>query len=196
VHQSALEIGTKFFETYWRPEFRRVLDIGGADLNGSLRHVCPADAEFLGIDLEPAPGVDLVLDDPYVYPFPDGHFDCVISTSCFEHDRMFWLTFLECSRVLSPNGILYINAPSGGPYHGYPHDYWRFYADAPIALTEWSVRMRRPIRRLESFIASEGPFQWNDCVMIFTRDSSFVPEVFLADKVGIASSIYRAPRTT
>ena len=125
MHQSALDIGTKFFETYWRPGFCTILDIGAADLNGSLRHVTPPGSDFMGIDLAAGPGVDLVLDDPYVYPFPDGHFDCVISTSCLEHDRMFWLTFLECSRVLSPRGVLYINAPSGGPYHGYPHDYWR-----------------------------------------------------------------------
>jgi hypothetical protein len=141
MHASASELGHIFFQLYWKEGFRRILDIGSFDINGSLRQHCPAAAEYVGIDLSKGPGVDFVLEDPYRYPFPPSHFDLIVSTSCFEHDPMFWLTFIEASRVLSPNGFMYINAPSNGWYHTHPWDNWRFYPDAALALESWARRI-------------------------------------------------------
>jgi hypothetical protein len=36
--------------------------------------------------------------------------------------------------VLRPGGLLYVNAPSGGEYHAWPVDCYRFYDDAWGAL--------------------------------------------------------------
>lgn len=102
MHASAMDYGKRFFDIHAQARFRRVLDIGSLDINGSLRSVCPVHLAYTGIDLSPGNGVDVVLSDPYVYPFPDGHFDMIVSTSCFEHDPLFWITFLECARVLAP----------------------------------------------------------------------------------------------
>ncbi len=65
---------------------------------------------------------------------------------------MFWVTFLEGLRVLSPRGFLYVNAPSSGIYHGYPLDHWRFYPDAGIGLEMWGQRMCHPVCLIESFV--------------------------------------------
>jgi SAM-dependent methyltransferase len=169
MHPSAFQIGKKIFDIYWKNEFKRILDVGARDVNGSLRAFCPSGAEYVGVDLEAGPGVDIVLKDPYDYPFPNEHFDLVVSTSCFEHDGMFWLGFLEQLRVLSHSGTLYINAPSNGAYHGYPNDNWRFYPDASLALEAWARRNRQEAFVIESFIAPKIEMGWNDCVMIFQK---------------------------
>jgi Methyltransferase domain len=184
MHTTAMQSGEMFFDHYWQPSFDRILDVGSRDVTGgagSLRGVAPRDAKYVGIDLSEGLGVDQVLDDPYVYPFPDGHFDAIVSTSCWEHDQLFWLTFLESIRVLSDRGFLYVNAPSSGPYHGYPFDHWRFYPDAGVALERWGRRMKQPVSLVESFVTTQGVNCFNDCVMIFTKQQGFVPDRYILD---------------
>jgi tetratricopeptide (TPR) repeat protein len=113
-----------------------------------------------------------VLTDPYKFPFAHDHFDAVISSSCFEHDQMFWLTFLEMVRVVKPRGYIYINAPSNGSYHRYPVDNWRFYPDAALALECWARRQGNNIKLIESFTARRKQEIWNDCVMIFSKSKN------------------------
>jgi SAM-dependent methyltransferase len=102
-------------------------------------------------------------------PFVAGVFDIVVSTSAFEHDAMFWLTFLEMCRVLREGGYLYLNAPSKGGYHQHPIDAWRFFPDAGIALRDWARLNAHEIDLLESFITQNKDDIWNDCVMIFGK---------------------------
>ena len=182
MHPSAYQLGRMLFEVYWRAGFSRVLDIGSLDVNGSLRDFRPVGAEYVGIDLEPGNGVDLVLPDPYAYPFADGSFDMVVSTSCFEHDPMFWLTFLEAGRVLAPGGVLYINAPSSGSYHTHPWDNWRFYPDASHALELWAARSGMALRAIESFIVT-GRDHWNDYVMIFIKGTPDPAHPLLSERI-------------
>jgi SAM-dependent methyltransferase len=158
MHPSAMDLGRLLFSTHG-VGLRRVGDIGSLDVNGSLRSLCPEGVEYIGIDLAPGKGVDLVLDDPYQYPFPDAHFDMMVSTSCFEHDPMFWLTFLEMLRVVRDDGIIYINAPSSGSYHTHPWDNWRFYPDASLAMEMWGRRSGYPVHALESFTMSSDPLE-------------------------------------
>jgi SAM-dependent methyltransferase len=195
MHTSALILGKAFFELYPR-ERPAILDIGSRDVNGTLRAYAPPGARYIGIDLEAGPGVDVVLQDPYAYPFPDGTFDLVVSTSTFEHDKLFWLTLLQCCRVLKPDGVMYINAPSNGSYHGWPHDYWRFYPDSSVALRDWALRMNQPIHLIESFTGPQYGSEWNDYVMIFTRQEGFVPPHYLSDAVPHAHNIRRGEEPT
>lgn len=183
MHKTAMDTGAMFFQHYFRESFRTILDIGSYDVNGTLRSVAPPDAEYIGIDSAVGPGVDLVPNDPYRYPYIGESFDCVVSTSCFEHDHMFWLTFSEACRMVTPAGFIYINAPSAGVYHGLPNDFWRFYPDAGIALESWGRRVGYRVRLVESFQfdGSEGHFR--DFIMIFTKDMAFEPEIYLRDRV-------------
>lgn len=182
MHPSAFDLGRLVFQIHGRG-LRRVLDVGSIDVNGSLREVCPVGVEYIGIDLEAGKGVDRVLDDPYIYPFPDGYFDVVVSTSCFEHDPMFWLTFLEMLRVTRDGGVIYINAPSNGNYHTHPWDNWRFYPDASHALEMWAHRSGYSTQAVESFVMTRcGP--WNDYVMIFAKGVVTASQVpFLSDHI-------------
>lgn len=193
MHKSALQTGKVFFETYWRDGFHNILDIGSRDVNGSLRSVKPVNAAYLGVDMTAGPGVELVLKDPHHLPFDDESFDVIVSTSCLEHDPMFWLSAAEMFRVVKPGGYVYINAPSNGNYHGYPFDHWRFYPDAAQALVQWAERLERPVQLVESFIGRKVEDVWADNVMVFARvphDGKF-PEKLVCDQIAGATNIRR-----
>ena len=124
----------KIYVPYKNQATPRLADIGAQDVNGSMRQVCPKHVEYLGIDFIEGKGVDVVLDDPYSFPLETKSFDIVVSSSCFEHSEMFWLTFLEMLRITKDDGLIYINAPSNAAYHRYPVDCWKFYPDSGLAL--------------------------------------------------------------
>jgi SAM-dependent methyltransferase len=169
MHDTAFAFGRAFFEGYVTEPGARILDVGAQDINGSLRGCAPASARYLGVDMAAGPGVDLVLDDPYSLPFGDGEFDAVVSTSCFEHDPMFWLSFLEIVRVTRPGGHVYANTPSNGWVHCHPLDCWRFYPDSGLALQAWARRQGYDLTLVESFIGRRTGNVWNDAVMVFRR---------------------------
>ena len=139
MHDSALAAGQAFAEKYVLGPGLKVLDVGGRNVNGSLRGIFESlGCEFCAMDMVEHPSVDVVCQPSDPFPFEAGHFDIVISTSCFEHDPMFWMTIREIGRVVKMGGYIYVNMPSKGKYHGYPGDCWRFYKDAGTALAYWS----------------------------------------------------------
>jgi SAM-dependent methyltransferase len=168
MHDTAYEIGREFFNVYIK-ESARILEVGSQNINGTLRDFASRYSEYVGMDICPGPGVDVVSADPYKFPFKGNHFDAVLSSSCFEHDQMFWLTFLEMVRVAKPRGYIYINAPSNGNYHRHPVDNWRFYPDAALALECWARRQGKTVKLIECFTARRKQDIWNDCVMIFSK---------------------------
>ena len=176
MHDTALFYGKKFFQTY-AVKSSKILDIGSKDENGSLRKFVEQKHEYIGIDMIPGDNVDIVQDDPYVLPFKDETFDIITSTSVFEHSSMFWVLSNEIFRVLKPNGLFYLNAPSNGPYHTYPLDCYRFYPDAGQGIVEWSIRSGyKNLVILESFIGNKKLDNWNDFVCVFLKDKSFSNE--------------------
>lgn len=196
MHDTAYETGKKFFELYWKPSFKKILDLGSQNINGTLRDFCPEGAEYLGIDMSEGEGVDFVLSDPYQFPFENESFDVIVSSSCFEHTTFFWVTFIECIRVLKREGFLYINAPSNGVYHPYPTDCWRFYPDAAWALAEWSQKNGYDAVSLESFTCFRKDDIWNDFVAVFGKDLSILPSrVCLSDLCSPVQNVYKGDRT-
>lgn len=148
----------------------QVIDVGGADVNGGYRSVF-ADARFhyRTVDLQAGSGVDIVLDDPYRYPLDDESVDLLLSGQMFEHCEFFWLTFTEMMRVLKPDGLLFLIAPSAGPIHQYPVDCYRFYPDAYRALAKYAN-----CHLLEVWLDDRGP--WRDLVGVFSKQALSVPE--------------------
>jgi len=141
MHLLAMNNGKLFFDTYVASLGNvTIIDVGAQDVNGSLRQFSPPAANYVGVDFAKAKGVDIVLDDPYILPFDDNSVDVVVSSSCFEHSEMFWLLFLEISRILKPSGLFYLNAPSAGGFHRYPVDCYRFFPDSGNALAKWGRR--------------------------------------------------------
>lgn len=140
-----------------------ILDVGSMDLNGSASEIFKNKTwKYTGMDLEPGQNVDIVCNPGENFPFEDNFFDVCISSSAFEHDKAFWVTFNEMVRVVKKNGLIYINTPSSGRVHRYPLDCWRFYPDAYIALESWNKK----VKLIESYI-DETSVWWNDNVGIF-----------------------------
>jgi predicted O-methyltransferase YrrM len=146
-----------------------VLDVGGADINGGYRQVF-ADPRFRYVtaDVSAAPGVDVVMDDPYRLPFGDASQDVVLSGQMLEHCEFFWLSFVDMVRVLKPDGLLFLIVPSAGPIHRYPVDCYRFYPDAFAALARYAG-----CHLVESWLDERGP--WRDLVGVFSRTPLAAP---------------------
>jgi len=178
MHNSAKENGRLFFNTYNNSNNTVIIDVGSQDFNNgadSLRSVVPKNAKYIGMDLESGPNVDLVMPNPYTFPLADNSVDMIVSSSCFEHSMFFWLTFNEMIRVLKPNGLAYINAPSNGPFHRFPVDCYRFYPDAGFALQNWArYSGYHSVTLIESYTSLQDGDMWNDFVAIFIKDSQFL----------------------
>jgi predicted SAM-dependent methyltransferase len=171
MHPTAYENATVFYMEYILPiiqntgDIPRVVEFGSYDVNGSMRPIFQG-CEYIGIDLTEGKGVDVVCSGEQT-PFPDASVDAVLSSSNFEHDECFWMTFLEMCRILKPGrGMLYINAPSAGPYHGYPGDCWRFYKDSWTALAKWAKRYGYEVEIVETYVDMRGGWQDNVCVFM------------------------------
>jgi len=172
MHPTAMQNCQAFFSCYSKSistETKvRVIEIGSQDVNGSLRSIAPSQYEYIGLDFVAAKGVDIILTDPYSLPFEDESVDIVLTSSCFEHSEMFWLVFVEILRVLKPEGLFYLNAPSSGNFHRYPVDCWRFYPDSGRALITWAKRNGISAAMLESYTQKGG--SWQDYVAVFLKD--------------------------
>jgi SAM-dependent methyltransferase len=172
MHDSALASGGLFSQAYGKPG-HLVVDLGGQDVNGSLRQSFQSRGmKFVCVDMQAHPSVDVVVKPGEKLPFETNSVDFIVSTSCFEHDPCFWLTFREMCRIIKPEGFIYVNAPAGGVYHGFPGDNWRFFGDAGQALAYWSgFQMSNetvyPVKVVETFHILKVP--WMDYVCIWQK---------------------------
>jgi hypothetical protein len=175
MHHSAYVNTENFYNKYCKDniEDKKILDIGSYSVNGSVRPIFEK-GQYIGVDMEQGPNVDVVANANNL-PFKNNEIDIIVSISCFEHDDMFWVTFLEMCRVINDGGYIYINAPSNGPYHGHPGDNWRFYLDSWKALEKWSKLNGYDIELIESFIDNKLPKRsgevWEDSIGIFKKNS-------------------------
>lgn len=173
MHASAMKNGDRFFKTYVQGMTSpQVVEIGARNVNGSLRAIAPSHVRYIGVDLAEAPGVDVVLADPYKLPFADESIDVVLSSSCFEHSEFFWESFIEIQRVLKSDGLLYMNVPSNGDFHRYPVDCWRFYPDSGLALARWARQKGYKTALLESYVGWQDLDIWNDQVCVYVKDEA------------------------
>ena len=108
------------------------LEIGSRDYGTTvdLRALFPGE-KYVGIDMSEGKGVDLVLD--LTRPFEeidralDGQrFGTIFCLSVLEHCAQPFSMADTVTRLLAPDGVLYVSVPSAWKFHGYPSDYWRF----------------------------------------------------------------------
>jgi SAM-dependent methyltransferase len=174
MHKTAQNIGSEFIKTYVNDRSGLlIVDVGSSNVNGSLKKYINDSNKYIGLDLLKNDGVDIVLNDPYSFPFDDNSVDVILCTSVFEHCEFFWELYLEIMRVLKPDGLFYLNVPSHGEYHTYPIDSWRFYPDAGLSLMNWGRKNEINCDLIESFIMKKQIEGWNDFVAIFIKDGSY-----------------------
>jgi SAM-dependent methyltransferase len=186
MHDTALLAGALFAKVYTQ-EGQTVVDIGSMDVNGSLRPFY-SHAKYVGVDMCAHTSVDVVVKPHTPLPFETGSVDAVISSSCFEHDPCFWLTFREICRIVKLGGYIYINAPSNGVTHQFPCDCWRFFPDAGQALAYWSsYKMSSetifPAKVLESFHILPKTCVWKDFVCVWQRTNEIQTDLKVSDIV-------------
>lgn len=178
MHLTAEQNVKRFFDLYvnLRKEPIQILEIGACIGGFNIRSLKPENATYIGVDIHLVPGVDVVLDDPYILPFEDNSMDFVISSSCFEHSEFFWLNFTETLRVLKPNGLFYLNAPSNGAFHRFPVDCWRFFPDSGHALVNWGKRNGYFCALLEQYTSNKQNDIWSDYVCVFIKQENFMSQ--------------------
>lgn len=152
MHPSSIEEMKKFRDKYTRT--RRILDVGGMDINGSYRDLFPG-FEYVSMDIEPGKGVDVV-GWGTIYP---GTFDFIISGQTFEHAADDAELMEQIAKALKPGGHCCIIAPSSGPVHNYPKDYRRYTPEVFKNLAE-----DYGLEVVESRVNDVLP--WCDCVLI------------------------------
>lgn len=151
------------------------VDIGSYNVNGSLLDIISSEFakgnikkfDYVGVDESPGPNVDVVCNAHDLSSLGYDKFDIVLSSSSFEHDPQFWRTFKEMSKVCKPGGLIYINAPSTGMYHGYPGDCYRFYKDAWQALCDYVNKKGAVLELIETYVDPNGNFQ--DSIGIYRK---------------------------
>jgi ubiquinone/menaquinone biosynthesis C-methylase UbiE len=177
MHISAQINAQKFYTKYCTNLSKNavVVDFGSYDINGTLKPIFEKHT-YIGIDMCPGPNVDIVCKNEST-PFKDESADIITSSSCFEHDEFYWITFLEMCRLIKTGGYIYIQAPSNGRYHACPQDCWRFYADSWKSLEKWARKNNYDISLVESYIDKENSHTdsdlWEDSVGIFRKNKSF-----------------------
>lgn len=102
------------------PDFfrnKKVLEVGSLNINGTVRDFFN-DCNYIGIDLDSGPGVDVVCQGQH-YDAPDKSFDVVISCECFEHNPFWVQTFFNMHRMTAQNGLVVVTCATIGRHeHG------------------------------------------------------------------------------
>jgi polyhydroxyalkanoate synthesis regulator phasin len=95
-----------------------VLEIGSQDINGTVRDFFQPNANYLGLDLGIAKGVDWTIPGELV-ELPDQWARVCISTECFEHAATWVQILLNMIRITQENGLLVLSiAGHGRASHG------------------------------------------------------------------------------
>ncbi len=183
MHDSAFEKARVLRAAYLAPyEASRltVLDVGSAVVADGHRSNREAMTNpnwtYVGLDIEAAPNVDVVVAEPYDWrEVADASVDVVTCSQVFEHTEFFWVTILEIGRILKPNGIAIVIAPGSGPLHRYPQDCWRFYDDGLPALAKWGGLSVVESRVQWSPVYPKGS-QWRDAAIVLQRPVRSQPE--------------------
>ena len=189
MHRSSYDKMLAFRDAYLRHMMGTpltILDVGSAavsDDGATYRALFSApDWRYIGLDVQPGPNVDMVTEDPYCWSgLTDASIDVVISGQAFEHIEWPWLTIREIARVMRPDGIAAITAPSAGPVHRFPKDCWRFYPDGMPALAAYAGLRVVEQHWDDGYAYPENAF-WGEAFVVLQRPSE--PDVETASAIG------------
>ena len=104
----------------------RLLDAGAGYLHNRPL-ATPYCDQYDSMDITPVVDeLDYVSDIQQMTDTPSGTYDTVLLTHVLEHLPRPGDALKECSRILSPAGVLLGSTPHLSRLHGEPHDYFRF----------------------------------------------------------------------
>ena len=127
--------------------------------------------------------IDFTIGDNGRIPVKDDSIDVILSTSCFEHDEKFYVTIKEMIRVLKHGGMIYLNVPSNGPYHGFPGDYYRFKKGAYEHIEQWCSALQ--LR--DTWIDLTDT--WQDNVGVYSIDKTN-PVTYVTDHLSLPEDLF------
>jgi SAM-dependent methyltransferase len=105
-----------FVRDHARTDAAKVLDLGGRDVNGTVRDLFPDALDYIVVDINPGDGVDVVADAADWQP--TGTYDVVVSCETFEHAERWREICGTAFNALRPGGqFIATMAGPGRPEH-------------------------------------------------------------------------------
>lgn len=135
MHAEVLQWVSQSLNNWTRPSAGglSVLEFGSLDINGSVRSILePLSSEYIGVDMQAGPGVDVV-GDAETYR-PDGHQDIVVCCEAFEHTPRWREIIINSFEILRPGGLFVATMAGEGrsPHSAIdekPIRSWEYYAN-------------------------------------------------------------------
>ena len=138
--EDVLEVGSRAHEGAWWADNRYL-----------------ARGAWLGIDMRPGAGVDLVCDMCSLPADMAGKFSGVLCSEVLEHVERPWVALLKLREAMRPGGWLVVTTLTAFPLHGFPNDYWRFTESGLCLLLDDAG-----FRNIETANAQRVSFRLND----------------------------------
>lgn len=132
-----------YVEAQRTDETLAVLDIGGRNVNGTIRDLFPNAAPYVSLDIAEGPGVDVVADAATWTP--DRLYDLIVCTEVFEHTPEWPAILRTMAAACRPGGrlVLTMAGPNRSPHGagGGPWEVGEYYAnvDPPDLSAELSA---------------------------------------------------------
>jgi hypothetical protein len=110
MHRAAFEFCVRAMDALPIPE-GLIVEIGARNVNGSVRYLFP-DSRFLGVDIAPGPGVDIVADGATVTVAEPAA--VVVTTEVLEHTAQAPAICANAHRLLMSGGVLIVTCAGIG----------------------------------------------------------------------------------
>lgn len=164
MHPSSMENMRRMRDKYVSGR-GRMLDVGGRGLHSDRSYLTLFGGwDYHIADIEAGIGVTDVMPGPYTLPFPDGHFDLVVSGQMLEHCANPFRSVAEMVRVMKKGALIILIAPSAGPRHD-KQDGWRFMDDAFKFIAD-EVGLTVVEDYIDTTAADERSKKWRDHVFV------------------------------
>jgi hypothetical protein len=146
-HESVIDFGKSVLRLEHLHK-KDVVEVGSRNVNGSLREYVEQfkPHSYLGLDLIPGPGVDMLVDicNIPIDRFPPS--DLVICTEMLEHVKSWKSAVFNIKRLCKVGGYVLLTTRSEGfKKHEYPGDYWRFsILDMTQMFADFEIKYLKP----------------------------------------------------
>ncbi|MBF0362527.1 MAG: methyltransferase domain-containing protein [Oligoflexia bacterium] len=179
-----------FCKTFKSPS---VIELGTKRQNPTIpthhKEWVPHALEFLGTDIENGIDVDIVADlHSFAEVVGNERFDIIISCSTLEHIKYPHLAAHHIMKSLKVGGGIFIQTHQTYPYHGYPHDYFRYSVEALSGMFNEKMGMkiisscyRFPARICNPRESSVSGFSAYLNVCFFAKKIAPTPDSYLYD---------------